>query len=200
MIRGVLEKAGICVIAEALDGRQAVDLVLSHQPDVALLDVMMPNLDGVAATREIVAENPDQLVILLTHAANDATGLMALRSGAVGYLAKDVDLSALPRALEAALAGQAAISRDLAMRLIEQWRKVPLGGAGLRPVAGDLTAREWQVLDLLCERRSTNEIAEALVLSQETVRTYIKTILRKLNVGSRAEAVTLALRMRGLPG
>jgi DNA-binding NarL/FixJ family response regulator len=199
MIKGVLEEVGIGVVAEALDGNQAVELVRTHRPDVALLDVMMPKLDGIAATREIVAENPDQIVVLLTHAANDAMGVMGLRAGAAGYLGKDVDLSALPRALEGALAGQAAISRELAMRLIEHLRQVPAGGHGLRPVQSDLTAREWQVLDLLCADRTTTEIAGALVLSQETVRSYIKTILRKLSVSSRAEAIVIAKRIRGLP-
>ncbi len=199
MIRGILEQVCIRVVAEALDGPQAVELVRTHRPDVALLDVMMPKLDGIAATREIIAENPSQIVVLLTHAATDAMGIMGLRAGASGYLAKDVDLNALPRALEGALVGQAAISRELSMRLIEHLRQVPAGGHGLRPVQSSLTAREWQVLDLLCDELTTKEIADALVLTQETVRSYIKAILRKLSVSSRREAIAVARRIRGLP-
>jgi NarL family two-component system response regulator LiaR len=199
MIRDVLGEVGLRVVAEAFDGQEAVELVRLHRPDVALLDVMMPKLDGVAATRAIIADNPEQVVVLLTHAANDAMGLTGLRAGAAGYLPKDVDLSALPRALVGAVAGQAAISRELAMRLIEQLRDLPPRGHGLRPVESALTAREWQVLDLLCERRTTAEIADELVLARETVRTYIKSVLRKLDARSRAEAVEIARRIRGLP-
>ena len=199
VIRDVLERAGIRVVAEVNDGRRAVESARVHQPDILLMDVLMPGLDGIAATREIVEERPEQVIVLLTHAASDDLGLMGLRAGAAGFLAKDVDLNALPRALAGAMAGQAAISRSLAMRIIEQLRRFPEGGRGLRPVASPLTRREWEVLDLLCEQRSTREIAEALVLSPETVRTYVKTILRKLGVRSRSEAVAEALRLRGLP-
>jgi two-component system, NarL family, response regulator LiaR len=199
VLRSVLERAGIRVVAEARDGAAAVEIVRVHQPDILLMDVLMPAMDGIAATRAIVDERPDQIVILLTHADSDDLGVMGLRAGATGYLAKDVDLEVLPRALEGALAGEAVISRSLTMRVVEQLRRVPSGGRGLRPIESTLTAREWQVLDLLCEQRSTAEIADALVLTRETVRTYIKTILRKLGVRSRAEAVAAALRMRGLP-
>jgi two-component system, NarL family, response regulator LiaR len=199
VIREVLERAGIRVVEEVNDGRRAVESARTHRPDILLMDVLMPGMDGIAATRKIVEERPEQLVVLLTHAANDDLGMMGLRAGAAGFLAKDVDLAALPRALTGALAGQAAISRSLAMRIIEQLRHFPAGGRGLRPVASPLTAREWEVLDLLCEHRSTREIAEALVLSPETVRTYVKTILRKLGVRSRSEAVAEALRLRGRP-
>jgi two-component system, NarL family, response regulator LiaR len=200
VIKDVLERAGFRVVEEVNDGRRAVESARIHRPDILLMDVVMPGMDGIAATREIVDERPEQVVVLLTHAANDDLGVMGLRAGAAGFLDKDVDLKALPRALTGAMAGQAAISRSLAMRIIEQLRRVPEGGRGMRPVASPLTAREWEVLDLLCQQRSTREIAEALVLSPETVRTYVKTILRKLGVRSRSEAVAEALRLRGQSG
>jgi NarL family two-component system response regulator LiaR len=196
MVRDVLERAGISVVAEAHDGREAVELVRYHRPDIALLDVIMPHLDGIAATRRIVADIPDQVVILLTHSEDEDLGVLGLRAGAIGYLSKEVDLQALPRALEGALAGEAAISRSMAKRIIEHLRLQPERGRGLRPVESPLTSREWQVLDLLCEQRTTEQIAETLVLSQETVRTHVKRILRKLGVKSRREAVEAADRLR----
>jgi DNA-binding NarL/FixJ family response regulator len=199
MVKDVLQRAGISVIAEAHDGLEALELVRYHRPDIVLLDVIMPHLDGIAATRRIVADAPDQLVILLTHSSDQDLGILGLRAGAVGYLSKDVDLEALPRALEGALAGEAVISRGMAMRVIEHLRGSPEGGRGMRPIQSSLTSREWQVLDLLCERRNTEQIADALVLSQETVRTHVKSILRKLDVRSRAEAVAAANRLRGMP-
>jgi NarL family two-component system response regulator LiaR len=198
MVKDVLQRAGITVVAEAHDGREVMDLVRYHRPDIVLLDVIMPHVDGIAATRRIVAENPEQIIVLLTHADDEDLGMAGLRAGAVGYLSKDVDLDALPRALEGALSGEAVISRTMAMRVIEQLRRFPEGGRGLRPVQSSLTGREWQVLDLLCERRTTEQIADALVLSQDTVRTHIKSILRKLQVGSRNEAVAIANRLRGM--
>jgi NarL family two-component system response regulator LiaR len=199
MVKDVLQRAGITVVAEAHDGQEAIELVRFHRPDIVLLDVIMPHLDGIAATRRIVAEAPDQIVILLTHSDDEDLGILGLRAGAVGYLSKEVDLEALPRALEGALAGEAVISRGMAMRVIEHLRGTPEGGRGMRPIKSALTSREWQVLDLLCEHRSTEQIADALVLSQETVRTHVKSILRKLDVRSRADAVDAANRLRGTP-
>jgi DNA-binding NarL/FixJ family response regulator len=198
MVRDVLERAGIKVVAEAHDGHEAVELVRYHAPDIVLLDVIMPQLDGIGATRRIVSDRPEQIVILLTHADDEDLGVLGLRAGAIGYLSKDVDLAALPRALEGAVAGEAVISRSMAKRVIEQLRELPEGGRGMRPVRSPLTSREWQVLDLLCEHRTTEQIADALVLSPETVRTHVKSILRKLDVRSRQEAVTIANRLRGL--
>jgi NarL family two-component system response regulator LiaR len=199
MVKDVLQGAGITVVAEAHDGQEAIEQTRFHRPDIVLLDVMMPRLDGIAATRRIVAENPDQLVLLLTHSDDQDLGILGLRGGAVGYLSKDVDLDALPRVLGAALAGEAVISRGMAMRVIEHLRGTPEGGRGMRPIQSPLTSREWQVLDLLCEQRTTEQIADALVLSQETVRTHVKSILRKLDVRSRADAVAAANHLRGMP-
>ena len=199
MISDVLKRSGMTVVAEAHDGREAIELTRHHSPDVIVMDIIMPNLDGIAATRIIVGEFPGQVIVLLTHAGSEDLGILGLHAGAIGYLSKDVDLKGLPRALEGVMAGEAAISRSLERRLIEALRQMPPGGRGLRPVQSRLTDREWEVLDLLCEQRTTEEMAAMLVLSQETVRTHVKSILRKLEVGSRRDAVALARRMRGLP-
>jgi NarL family two-component system response regulator LiaR len=197
MIRDALQNAGIVVIAEAHNGRQVVELVLHYRPDVVLMDVVMPELDGIAATRRIVKELPEQLVIMLTSGDDDDVAMVGLRAGAVGFLTKDVEIDMLPRALVGAVSGEAAISRRMSMRLVEHMRRSPEGGSGLRPVRSPLTQREWEVVDLLAERLSTDEIAERLVLSTETVRSHVKNILRKLDARSRDEAVRAAQRLRG---
>jgi NarL family two-component system response regulator LiaR len=197
MIKESLQRAGIIVVAEAHNGRQAVELALFYQPDVVLMDVVMPELDGITATRQIMQELPEQLVVMLTSSDEAEMGFVGLRAGAVGYLSKDVDVEVLPQALEGAREGQAAISRKLSMQLIEELRRAPEPTSGMRPVKSPLTPREWEVVDLLYKGRTTDEIADALVLSTETVRSHIKNLMRKLGARSRAEAVAEAHRMRG---
>jgi DNA-binding NarL/FixJ family response regulator len=197
MIKESLQRAGIVVVAEAHNGHQAVELALFYQPDVVLMDVVMPELDGISATRRIMQEIPGQLVVMLTSSDEDEMGFVGLRAGAVGYLSKDVDVDVLPQALEGAREGQAAISRRLSMQLIEELRRVPEPARGMRPVKSPLTPREWEVIDLLYEGRTTDEIADALVLSTETIRSHIKNLMRKLGARSRQEAVAKAHGMRG---
>lgn len=198
VIKDVLEKAGVRVIAEARNGRQAVELTLFYRPDVVVMDVVMPELDGIVATRQIRKAIPDQLVIVLTGAGDEdqELGMQALRAGASGFLSKDLEIDALPRALEGVRAGEAAISRKMTRTLIDRLRDAPSGSSGMRPVKSPLTAREWEVIDLLKAGRTTDQIADELVLSTETVRSHVKNILRKLDVRSRQEAVTVADRMR----
>jgi DNA-binding NarL/FixJ family response regulator len=199
MIKESLQRAGVIVIAEAHNGRQAVELTRHYRPDVVLMDVVMPELDGIAATRRIIKEIPDQVIVILTTADDDEIGLLGLRAGASGFLAKDVDVNVLPQALQGALSGEAAISRRLSMKIVEQLRRVPTGPGGLRPVKSPLTPREWEVIDLLMARKTTDQIADQLVLSTETVRSHVKNILRKLDARSREEAVAIAQRMRTEP-
>jgi NarL family two-component system response regulator LiaR len=199
MIKEALRNAGVVVIAEAHNGRQAVDLARHYNPDVVLMDVVMPELDGIAATRRIIKDNPDQVIIILTTADDDEIGLLGLRAGAVGFLAKDVDIEALPQAMVGALNGEAAISRKLGRRLVEHLRRSPEGRGGLRPVKSPLTPREWEVIDVLAQGKTTDQIAAELVLSSETVKSHVKNILRKLGARSREEAVAAAQRMRSDP-
>jgi NarL family two-component system response regulator LiaR len=121
---------------------------------------------------------------------------MTLRAGASGFLCKNVGIDALPRALHCAKNGEAVITRRLTMRLIEDLRMVRTDSAGLRPIRSQLTSREWEVLDLLCQDLSTDEIADRLVVSVETVRSHVKNVLRKLEVRSRRDAVAAASRLR----
>jgi two-component system, NarL family, response regulator LiaR len=196
LVRDALELADIVVIAEAGSGREAVELVQFYKPDIVLMDVVMPGMDGIEATRRIIRALPDARVVMLTRSDDDELGLLGLRAGAVGFLTKDVDISAIPRAVRGAHAGEAAISRHLSMKLVERMRSLPEGGVGTRPVRSTLTPREWEVLDLLCEGQSTAAIADSLVLSLETVRSHIKNLMRKLGVRTREEAVDQAAALR----
>jgi two-component system, NarL family, response regulator LiaR len=200
LIRDTLQRADVTVIAEASTGREAVELTLFYRPDVVVMDFMMPEMDGIEATRRIHENDPSIRVVLLTGAGDDELGLRSLRVGASGYLSKEVELEALPRALRGALGGEAAISRRLAMQLVERYRAAPSGGVGLRPVRSRLTDREWEVLDLLSAGASTDDIARTLVLSSETVRSHMKNLYRKLEVNSREDAVQAAAHMRSLSG
>jgi DNA-binding NarL/FixJ family response regulator len=196
VVRDALQRAGIVVIAEAGSGREAIELTLYYKPDVVLMDLVMPGIDGIAATREIVAGLPETKVVVLSSSDDDELGLLSLRMGACGYLTKTVDVDSLPRALRAAADGEAVVPRRLTGRLVEAVRRMREDGAGLRPVRSPLTAREWEVLDLLCQGLSTEEIADTLVLSAETVRSHVKSVLRKLRVSSRREAIAAAQRLR----
>jgi len=200
LIRDTLQRAEVTVIAEAATGREAVELALFYRPDVVVMDYMMPEMDGIEATRRIYESDPSIRVVMLTGAGDDELGLRGLRAGASGYLSKEVELEALPRALRGALDGEAAISRRLAMHLVERFRAAPSGGAGLRPVRSRLTDREWEVLDLLATGATTEEIAKNLVLSSETVRSHLKNLYKKLEVNSREEAVRAATRLRSVSG
>jgi len=196
VVRDALEAAGIVVIAEAANGREAIELSLYYKPDIVLMDLVMPDFDGIQATRRILAQEPDLDVVILTSSDDDDVGLVGLRAGASGFLNKRAGLDALPRALRSAAAGEAVVSRRLTMRLVDSMRRTRADGAGIRPVRSRLTPREWEVLDLLCAGRSTDEIAGTLVLSSETVRSHIKNLLRKLGVRSRGEAIAEARRLR----
>ncbi len=198
LIKQRLQEAGITVIAEARNGRQGVELTLHYRPDVVLMDVVMPQLDGIIATRRIVEAEPDQIVVILTGADDDddEIGLQALSVGASGFLSKDLCIESLPEYLRDARAGRPALTPSVTRRLIEELRRRPRGRTGMRPVKSALTSREWEVLDLLESGMTTDAMAGELVLSTETVRTHVKNILRKLEVRSREEAVTAAARLR----
>jgi DNA-binding NarL/FixJ family response regulator len=196
MVRDALQIAGVIVVADAADGRQAVELTRYYKPDVVLMDVVMPVMDGIKATEQITEEIPQTQVVMLTGSNEDELGFLGLRAGAVGFITKDVSVEAIPRAVRGVQAGEAAFSRQLSRRLVERLQSLPEGGIGVRPVRSELTPREWEVLDLLCEGKGTSEIADTLVVSLETVRSHIKNMLRKLGVSSRDEAVALAEGLR----
>jgi DNA-binding NarL/FixJ family response regulator len=174
----------------------AMQLVRERAPHVALVDVILENGDGLEVAERIGREAPGTRVIVLAATDDEAKALRALRGGARGYLRKDIELEALPRAVRGVLAGEAAVSRHLTMRVIDELRKAPAMGPGIRPTVSELTPREWQVLDLLTTGASTADIAVDLVLSPETVLTHVKNILKKLGVHSRRDAIKQAERLR----
>jgi DNA-binding NarL/FixJ family response regulator len=196
VVKDALQQAGITVIAEAGSGREAVELAAYYEPDVVLMDLVMPGMDGLEATRKIHSTRPGVSVVILTASDDEELGVLGLRAGAVGYLNKRVDLMTLPRVVRAVAAGEAAVPRDLTRRIIERFRRTREDAAGMRPVRSVLTSREWEVLDLLCAGATTEEVADDLVLSTETVRSHVKNILRKLKVSSRAEAIAMARKLR----
>jgi DNA-binding NarL/FixJ family response regulator len=190
-VRRALTDGGMTVCAEAADAAHAVQLALENQPDICLLDIRMPG-GGVAAAWEIAARIPTTKIVMLTVSDEDANLFAALRAGAVGYLLKDIDLQILPRALQDAAEGKAAIPRNLVARMVKQFH-------GTDPrfrttaVAGELgprlTSREWDVLVGLADGLSTREIGRRLQLKQSGVRAHISAIVRKLGVSDRDEAV-----------
>jgi DNA-binding NarL/FixJ family response regulator len=197
VIRDALQdKTGFVIPGEASSGREAVELSIHYRPEVTLMEASLPGMDGLAATRRIRAEAPEVRVLIFSRDDREEVQLEALQAGASGFISKNVAVETVSRVVERVVSGEAAISRKVTMRLIERLRLLPEGGTGLRPVRSQLTEREWEVLDLLCERKSTKEIAQALVLSEETIYSHSKNLLRKLDVHSRQEAIEAAEHMR----
>jgi DNA-binding NarL/FixJ family response regulator len=196
-VRDVLADAtDFVIVADAGDGVTAVELALFYRPEIVLLDVTMPRLDGITAAGQIVAAAPLVNVVMLCGRDDPDTAVAALRVGACGFLSEAVDLRALASSLRAVVAGGAAVSADLAMHLIELVRDTPAPGVGMRPVKSALTNRDWEVLDMICAGMSTREIANALFLTDDTVYGHVKNLLRKLGVKSRSEAVSAAGMLR----
>jgi two-component system, NarL family, response regulator LiaR len=197
VIRDALQdKTGFVIPGEASNGREAVELSVHYRPDVVLMEASLPGMDGLAATRRIRAEAPEVRVLIFSRDDREEVQLEAVQAGAAGFISKNVAVETVSRVVEKLVGGEAAISRKVTMRLIERLRVLPEGGTGMRPVRSALTAREWEVLDLFCERKSTKEIADALVLSEETIYSHSKNLLRKLQVHSREEAIEVAEQLR----
>ena len=180
------------VCAVTADASGAVQAALRERPDLCLLDVRMPG-GGLSAAWEIGARLPRTKIVMLTVSGEDADLFAALRAGAEGYLLKTMSLAQLPDALEGVCSGEAAIPPTLVTRLLTRFRtREPRWRQPLeRGVAEHLTSREWEVLELLTQRRSTAEIASGLVITTSAVRAHIAAIVRKLRVPDRAAAIEL---------
>jgi DNA-binding NarL/FixJ family response regulator len=180
------------VIGEAEDGEQAVDLVQKLVPDVLLLDVRMPNLDGIEATRQIVAtESPTRIIILTTFDLDDYVH-DAIRAGASAFLLKDVRPSDLVDSIRLVAAGNALLAPTALTRLLERFRSPPHPRAPDAALLQALTERELEILRLVAEGLSNAEIAARLVVSEATVKTHVSHLLRKLGVRDRVQAVIAA--------
>ena len=180
--------AGIDVVAEAATGAAGVEEAARHQPDVVIMDVNLPDLDGIEATRRIVAESPHIGVVVLTMFDEDESVFQAMRAGARGYLLKGADHGDIVRAVTAVARGDAIFGPALALRLIDYFtagRKAPV------PFA-ELTEREREVLELVARGHSNGDIARELFISHKTVRNHVSNVFAKLQVADRAQAIVRA--------
>jgi len=182
---------GFDVCAEASDTNGAIEAALREKPTVCLLDIRMPG-NGITAARCITKELPETAVVMLTVSRDDEDLFDALRAGARGYLLKGMDEAQLGTALRSILAGEAVLPGTLVARLIEEFRdREGVRSMLLEGRGSALTGKEWEVLDSMRNGLSTSEIAERLYVSASTVRSHISTILRKLQVADRREAIKL---------
>ena len=174
------------VVGEAADGEEAVELARSLRPDVVLMDLLMPKMDGIAATEAIRSELPEVEVVALTSVLEDAAVSGAIRAGAIGYLLKDTKAEALCRAIKGAAAGQVQLAPEAAGRLMREVH-VPKS-----PEA--LTERETAILKRVARGQANKEIARALFVEERTVKSHVSSILKKLGVRSRTQAALHAVR------
>ncbi len=184
-IRRALESEGIKVVAEASDGATAIKLALEHKPDVVLMDVSMPGMDGVEAARRLVEADGRQRVVMLTmHIDRDVID-RAIRAGAVGYLTKDSSISEVILAIQLAANGDRPMSPRLAAAMLDEARRDD----------ALISVREEEVLQLVADGFGTNEIAERLYISGKTVKNHLASIYEKLNARDRTQAVLMAVKM-----
>jgi DNA-binding NarL/FixJ family response regulator len=182
----------IDVVAEASDGREAIERARELRPDVVLMDIRMPEVDGIEATRRLLADDGGPRVLMLTTFDQNEYVYEAMKAGASGFLLKDVRREELVNAVRVVAAGDALLAPALTRRLIEDFvRRPPPGSAPAGPLA-DLTDRESEVLRLVARGLSNAEIAAALVVSDATVKTHVARILSKLGLRDRIQAVVLA--------
>jgi DNA-binding NarL/FixJ family response regulator len=191
--RKLLESAGdIDVVGEASDGREAVDLARRLLPTVVLMDIRMPRLDGIEATRRLVGDDAGARVLILTTFGLDDYVYDALRAGASGFMLKDAPPEELLAAIEVVARGDALIAPAVTRAVIEEFARRSPGPAPPAPALDELTAREREVLELLARGLSNAEIAERLVVSDGTVKTHVAHVLGKLRLRDRVQAVILA--------
>lgn len=176
------------IVGEAGDGLQAIELVRRLCPDVVLMDLLMPGIDGIKATRAIREQMPETEVVALTSVLEDRAIIEAIKAGAIGYLLKDTEASELCRAIKAAAAGRVQLSPAVAARLVQEVR-MPDAGAEV------LTDRETDVLRLIARGQTNKEIAQTLVVSEQTVKAHVSHILGKLSLPSRTQAALFAIRV-----
>ena len=179
----------IDVVGEAPNGRAAVERAIELRPDVVLMDVRMPGLDGIAATRELLAVSPDAKVVVLTTFEQDDYIFGALSAGASGFLLKRTRPEELIAAIHTVAAGDSLLSPSVTRTVIQRVAGQPAPDAGAEAALDELTARERDVLELIARGLSNGEIAATLVIEESTVKTHVRHILRKLRLRDRVQAV-----------
>ena len=183
-------KPGMAVVGEASNGAEAIAAALALQPDVILMDLLMPEVDGIAAIRQIRAAQPDARILVLTSFATDDQVFPAIKAGALGYLLKDSGPADLIRAIQQVHGGESSLHPTIARKVLQMLTQP----APQPPTADPLTEREVDVLRLIAQGRSNGEIASSLKVSEGTVRTHVSSILAKLHLASRTQAALYALR------
>lgn len=195
-LRDFLELQGdIEVIGEASSGEEGVQLARELLPDVVLMDLVMPGIDGVETTRRVKAASPSSKVIVLTSFADDDKVFPAIKAGAISYLLKDISPEELAHAIRAAQRNEAVLHPEVAAKLMQEFSTPKSNEA---PV-DQLTAREMDVLRLVAKGKSNKEIADSLIISEKTVKTHISNILSKLHLADRTQVAIYALRQRLVP-
>lgn len=183
----------VVVVGKAADGREALALVAEQHPDVVLMDVRMPGMNGVAATREIRARHPGTRVIVLTTFDDDEYVFAALQAGAAGYLLKNADPRRLGEAIYTVYAGQSVLDPSITQKVVQRMVHLAAGEPPEPVLSERLTERERTVLDLMAAGAANSEIADDLSLAEGTVKNYVSRILSKLGARDRAHAVRLAI-------
>ena len=192
-LRALLQNIeGIQVVAEAGDGREALHLIAVHQPDLVLMDIAMPEMNGLEATAHVVKEFPQVRVMILSMHANEEYVLQALRSGAMGYVLKDAGISELELAVRAIVRGETYLSPAVSKHVVADYvRRVGGESSSLE----QLTSRQREILQLIAEGRTTKEIADLLYVSVKTVETHRLQLMKRLNIHDIAGLVRYAIRM-----
>jgi DNA-binding NarL/FixJ family response regulator len=195
-LRSLLEAHGLTVLGEARNGREAVELARKLKPDVVLMDLSMPEMDGLAATRLISADQPEVKVVVLTASDEDAKLFEAIKSGAQGYLLKNLESSEFFTLLEGINRGEPALTPALARKLLQEFAR-PSASPSHHHDPDALTERELEVLELLVQGITSNrKLAQHLGVSENTVKFHVRNILDKLHLHNRAQVVSYAIRNR----
>jgi DNA-binding NarL/FixJ family response regulator len=192
-LRNLLEEQGVQVVGEAASGTDALRIVREIAPDVVVMDLNMPGMSGVEATREITSIAPLTRVVVLTISDQDDDVMDAIVAGACGYLVKDSSIEELMRGINAASVGESLISPPIASKVLQRMRAVTLD-QGAEKIRAELSERELDVLRLIANGKDNSEIAEALHISPKTVKNHISNILMKLQIENRIQAAVYAVR------
>lgn len=192
-VGALLRARGFEIVGEATDGAQAVERARELKPDLILMDIHMPQIDGLAATRAIISEMPETRIVMLTVSDEDADLFEAIKSGAHGYLLKNTDTQTFFNLLEGVARGEPPISKQLAGKILKEFARKMANGNG-QTRQDILSEREQQVLGLVAEGLINRDIAARLNLSENTIKYHLKNILQKLHLHNRAQAVAYALK------
>jgi two-component system, NarL family, response regulator LiaR len=193
-LRTLLEEHGVEIVGEAPSGEDALEVVKEHAPDVVLMDLQMPGMGGVEATREIAAAAPLTRVVVLTISDQDSDVMDAVVAGACGYLLKDASIQELLRGIESASVGESLISPSIAAKVLQRLRAATPDVQAAESLLAQLSDRELQVLKLIANGKDNSEIARELFISAKTVKNHISNILLKLSIQNRIQAAVYAVR------